>query len=102
MSEGAEDLVEQLAAVNSTVNTAGAMELCSTSEVLDLFSEYYAADREEMESNFLLNDSSTNTDIDFEHAALHGSGVAASDARLARAVVGSNSEQFDVLNMISD
>ena len=70
MSEGAEDLVEQLAAVNSTVSTAGAMELCSISEVLDLFSEYYAADREEMESNFLLNDSSTNTDIDFEHAAL--------------------------------
>ncbi len=94
------DLEEQLTAVTSSVNSADAMELCSTSEVTELFAEYYESDCKEFQGNFLLNDQSTNTDIDFDHPAL--AGVAASSGRLACAVVGSSNEQFDILNMISD
>ena len=96
------ELEEQLTAVHASVNQADAMELCSTSEVLELFAEYYEDDRKEIDSNFLLNDKSTNNDIDFDHPAFAGTASAVSCAGLARAVVGSNDEQFDISNLISD
>ncbi|DBA77171.1 TPA: hypothetical protein ACH3X1_009745 [Trebouxia sp. C0004] len=98
------ELEEQLTAVTSTVNSADAMELCSTSEITGLFAEYYESDCKEFEGNYMLNDKSTNTDIDFNHPALAGNGGVASSGVLARAVVGSSNDhqQFDILNVISE
>ena len=70
------------------------MELCSTSEVLELLAEYYRDDRKEINSNFLLDDKSTNNDIDFDHPAFVGTASAAFCAGLARAAVESDGEQF--------
>ncbi|DBA86580.1 TPA: hypothetical protein ACH3X1_005058 [Trebouxia sp. C0004] len=76
----------------------------STSEITELFAEYYESDCKEFEGNYMLNDKSTNTDIDFNHPALAGNGGVASSGVLARAVVGSSSDhqRFDILNMISE
>ncbi|DBB01769.1 TPA: hypothetical protein ACH3X1_000386 [Trebouxia sp. C0004] len=74
------------------------------SEITELFAEYYESDCKEFEGNYMLNDKSTNTDIDFNHPALAGNGGVASSGVLARAVVGSSNDhqQFDILNMISE
>ncbi len=88
--------------MHSSVNNADAMELCHTSEVLKLCTGYFEDDCKEFDSNYLLNDKSTSNDIDFDHPAFAGNATAVSRAGLARAVLGSNAEQCDVSNMISD
>ena len=61
------DLVEQLE-VGSAVNTADTMELCSTAELGELFSQYYDDDRARISSSegYLLNDRDADGDIDFK------------------------------------
>ena len=87
---------------HAEVNQADAMELCSTSKVLELLAEYYRDDRKEINSNFLLNDKSTNNDIYFDHPAFAGTASAVSCAGLARAAVESNDEQLDISNLTSN
>ncbi|DBA78853.1 TPA: hypothetical protein ACH3X1_008740 [Trebouxia sp. C0004] len=67
--------------------------------LVDLFSEYYESDKIDMD--FLTNDKSCNGDIDFEHAAFTNPGVAAAVPTNTRAELGSNTEDYDIDNMIS-
>ena len=52
------------------VNAADSMELCSTAEIVEVFGEYYDADIELKEKLFLISDSRTSIDLDFDHPAL--------------------------------
>ncbi|DBA77863.1 TPA: hypothetical protein ACH3X1_009217 [Trebouxia sp. C0004] len=61
--------------MGAAVNKNDAMELVSSAELVDPFSEYYESDKIDMD--FLTNDKSCNGDIDFEHAAFTNPGVAA-------------------------
>ncbi len=97
------DIVEQLQGasevMDAAVNKNDAMELVSSAELVDLFSEYYESDKIDMD--FLTNDKSCNGDIDFEHAAFTNPGVAAAVPTNTRAELGSNTEDYDIDNMIS-
>ncbi|DBA90818.1 TPA: hypothetical protein ACH3X1_004021 [Trebouxia sp. C0004] len=97
------DIVEQLQGASevmgAAVNKNDAMELVSSAELVDLFSEYYESDKIDMD--FLTNDKSCNGDIDFEHAAFTNPGVAAAVPTNTRAELGSNTEDYDIDNMIS-
>ncbi|DBB03163.1 TPA: hypothetical protein ACH3X1_013332 [Trebouxia sp. C0004] len=85
--------------MGAAVNKNDAMELVSSAELVDLFSEYYESDKIDMD--FLTNDKSCNGDIDFEHAAFTNPGVAAAVPTNTRAELGSNTEDYDIDNMIS-
>ena len=78
------DLVEQLE-IGSAVNKADTMELCSTAELVDLFSEYYDDDRARITSSegYLLNDQSVDGDIDFNQIDLTSFGEQAAAAGFA-------------------
>ena len=97
------DLVEQLK-VGTGVNAADSMELCSTAELVDLFSEYYDDDRARIGSpgNYLLNDSSADGDIDFNHPALTASGEQAAAASFAPTMPNLGVRgQLNIENMVS-
>ena len=85
------------------VNKNDAMELVSNAELVDLFAEYYESDLKDQE--FLTNDKSCDGDIydyiDFEHAAFTNPGVAAAVPTKTRAELSSNTEDYDIDNMIS-
>ena len=95
MLEGAAD-----EAVGAAVNTDDAMQLCSTAELTELFSEYYQADIED--PDYLVNDeTSLNADIDFAPAALTHPSVAPAVPVITRAVIGNNDEELSLQDMIS-
>jgi len=86
------------------VNSADEMQLCSTAELLDVFSDYFDADKEYLENagtGFLVNDKSTDTDIDFDHPSFTNPGAAAAAPKNTRAVLGGNSQAYDTSAMIS-
>jgi hypothetical protein len=85
------------------VNTADAMELCSTAELVELFAEYTAADVQQKEDDFFVSESHCSVDLDFNHPALDVSATTApvSAGVLARAQLGDSNEDFDLNDMIS-
>jgi hypothetical protein len=87
-------------AVHSSVNSADAMELCSTAELVDLFAEYYEADVEQLKTDYYISDHSINAELDFDHIAFSNPGVT-SKAPHARALLGSSTQHLDIDSLIS-
>ena len=81
-------------------NQADDLELCSTTELLDMFDDYYQEDKKRLENDFLISQTGTHLDIDFDHPAL--SNLARSSAAApVRAQVGSGNAACDVESLIS-
>lgn len=80
------------------VNAADSMELCSTAEVVELFGEYYNADVEQQKNDYLISDSRTSIDLDFDHPALT---QVTAPPPIARVQLGDNTEQYDLDNLVS-
>ncbi|DBB05315.1 TPA: hypothetical protein ACH3X3_010543 [Trebouxia sp. C0006] len=80
------------------VNAADSMELCSTAEIVELFGEYYDADVEQQKNDYLISDSRTSTDLDFDHPALT---QVTAPPPIARVQLGDNTEQYDLDNLVS-
>ncbi|DBB05690.1 TPA: hypothetical protein ACH3X1_012301 [Trebouxia sp. C0004] len=97
------DIVGQLEAgpaeTGAAINKDDAMQLCSVEELVDLFAEYYEADKSDC-SAFLTNDKNTDGDIDFDHAAFSNPGVAPAKPTNTRAVLGDNIEKYSLDAMI--
>lgn len=81
-------------------NVADDMELCSTAELLELVNEYYEADIQTAQSEFLVSQNFAHGDVDFEHAALTNPGVASAAVAL-RAQFGAGQADCNVENLIS-
>ena len=80
------------------VNAADSMELCSTAEIVELFGEYYDADVEQQKKDYLISDSRTSPDLDFDHPALT---QVTAPPPIARVQLGDNTEQYDLDNLVS-
>ena len=80
------------------VNAADSMELCSTAEIVELFGEYYDADVEQQKNDYLISDSRTSTDLDFDHPALT---QVTAPPPIARVHLGDNTEQYDLDILVS-
>lgn len=75
------------------------MQLRSTAELTDLFAEYYQADVDD--SDYLFNAESFNGDVDLDHAALTSANAAAAVPANTRAILGDNTEECNLVDMIS-
>ena len=72
---------------------------CSTAELTDLYAEYCQADVDD--PDYLVNVKSLDEDIDFHHAALTSANAAAAVPANTRAMLGDNTEDFSLADMIS-
>ena len=88
-----DDLVQQL---ESAIPTASEpMDLASTDEVLEMFSEYYADDCAQAR-NTVVNSTSIQTGLNFGSPVLDPSYVAQASVPLHVSTLGNSSESFDI------
>ena len=78
-----------------SANQADDLELCSTTDLLDMFDDYYQEDKKRLESDFLINQTGTH----FDHQALSNS-ARSSAAAPVRAELGSYNAECDVESLI--
>ena len=55
-------------------NQTDDLELCSTSELLDMFEGYYESDKKRLENDFLISETGFHVDLDLDHPALDDPG----------------------------
>lgn len=91
--------LEQALERGPAVTSADAMELCSATELAELFAEYTEADQQQLQQDFLVSDSRTLVDLDFDHPALRDNRAPAD--LVAHAVVNENDEEYDLNQFVS-
>ena len=92
--------LEQQVEQGSGANKADDLELCSTTDLLNMFDEYYQEDKERADTDFLVSHERINLDIDFAHPALSNPGRGSAAAPV-RAEVGSGKAECDVESLIA-
>ena len=65
-----------------------------------MFDDYYQEDKKRLESDFLISQTGTHLDIDFDHPALSNS-ARSSAAAPVRAELGSGNAECDVESLIA-
>ena len=77
------------------------LELCSTTELLELFEGYYETDKKQLENNFLISHTGFHVDLDLDHPALSDPGNVPRAAAPVRAEVGTGPGDCDIESLIA-
>ena len=88
---------------NEWATSARPVELCSTSELMEVFTEFYEGDKQDMkESDTVVSNSSIDTSVDI-HATefdLEFEGASATEFNLPNLDFGNNTESFNVEDLL--
>jgi len=98
-AEPMDDLVEQIQDTSGVNSSSDSMELASTSEVLDMFAEYYEADRADASKTIVDNDR-VDSSLDFKDKALDSTKVVHSVTAARASTMGNSTEVFDINTLL--